>query len=95
MQLNKSKDISTIGETTCICILAMKVVKRGRNLQQCVIKLPGATFDDPTPPFGSLRGSCVYTAARRLDYCTQEAVLSQQIGLDLAATVQLVDKANS
>ena len=37
----------------------------------------------------------LYTAARRLDYCTQEAVLSQQIGLDLAATVQLVDKADS
>ena len=67
----------------------------GQNLQQRVIKLPGQYFDDPIPPSGSLRCSCVYTAARRLDYCTQEAVLSQQIGLDLAATVQLVDKADS
>ena len=35
-------------------------------------------FDDPTLPTGSLRCACVYIAARRLDYCTQEAVFSQR-----------------
>ena len=34
----------------------------------------GNYFDDPTLPTGSLR----YIAGRRLDYCTQEAVLSQR-----------------
>ena len=39
----------------------------------------GNYFDDPTVrPTGSLRCTCVYIAARRLDYCTQEAVLSQR-----------------
>ena len=36
----------------------------------------GNYFDDPTLPTGSLRCACVYIAARRLDYCTQEAFLS-------------------
>ena len=38
----------------------------------------GNYFDDPTLPTGSLRYACAYIAARRLDYCTQEAVLSQR-----------------
>ena len=38
----------------------------------------GNYFDNPTLPTGSLRYACAYIAARRLDYCTQEAVLSQR-----------------
>ena len=46
----------------------------------CHIKLLsyfGNYFDDPTQLTGSLRCACVYIAPRRLDYCTQEVVLSQ------------------
>ena len=38
----------------------------------------GNYFDDPTLPTRSLRCTCVYIAARRLDYCIQEADLSQR-----------------
>ena len=38
----------------------------------------GNYFDDTTLPTGSLRCTCVYIAARWLDYHTQEAVLSQR-----------------
>ena len=39
-------------------------------------KQPGQLFYDPKPLTGSLRCTCVYIAAGRLDYCMQEAIES-------------------
>ena len=44
-----------------------------------VINNLGNYFDDPKALTGSLRCTSVYIAARRLDYNTQEAVLSQRV----------------
>ena len=56
----------------------------------------GNYFDNPPPPTGSLRYACVYIAARRLDYCTQEEVLSQRAakcGLHNSVKTYIVEKS--
>ena len=69
----------------CVIPKSIHWLKGGRNLttmriqkyaKSCCHKTNlGNYFDDPTLPTGSLRCTC---AARRLGYCTQEAVLSQR-----------------
>ena len=50
----------------------------------------GNYFDDPMPLTGSLRCACICIAPRRLDYCIQEAVLSQKKAkCDLHGSVKL------
>ena len=45
--------------------------------KKCCYKTTWAVkFVDPNSLTGSLGCACVYTVPRRLDYCTQEAVLS-------------------
>ena len=64
------------------CIRNLRVVgtnNRADPAKICCHKTNlGNYFDDPTLPTGRLRCTCVYIAARRLDYCTQKAVLSQR-----------------
>ena len=64
-----------------------RTLKGGRNkqwygsksMQQVVIKQPGEIIlIIPSHLLGSLRYAYVYIAARRLDYCAQEVVLSQE-----------------
>ena len=60
-------------------VAELTTVRTQKYAKSCCRKTNlGNYFDDPTLPTGSLRCACIYIAARRLDYCTQEVVLSQR-----------------